>query len=63
MLRGPAFRILEKQNHPMVNALTTKKIHSSERDFAVQGFLVVAFKPTPPKAKVKSFARMPLSNF
>jgi hypothetical protein len=38
-LRGPAFRILEKQNHMMVNRTENGiKLDSSATGFAFQGF-------------------------
>jgi hypothetical protein len=36
--RGPAYRILEKQNHLMINVRIQKKLDSSANTFAFQGF-------------------------
>jgi hypothetical protein len=36
--RGPAYRILEKQNHLMINVRIQKKLDSSATGFAFQGF-------------------------
>jgi hypothetical protein len=50
-VRGPAYRILEKQNHLMIDVRIQKKLDSSATSFAFQGLL--------PESGIRIFAAGP----